>query len=54
MEIIIILWLVFAAVGAWISSQKGRSAAEGVILSLLLGPIGLVIAAVLPGQGSRR
>jgi len=57
MEPVMVMGLIVAAivvcfglggVGAWISGEKGRAAEEGFFLGLLLGPLGLVIAAVLP------
>jgi hypothetical protein len=42
------LWLVFGIVGAWIASSKGRSGCFWLFVCFFLGPIGLVIAAVLP------
>jgi hypothetical protein len=41
---------VFASLGAWISAQKGRSPAEGVILGFAFGPLGALIAAMMPTQ----
>lgn len=35
-------------VGAYVSNEKGRPTSEGVVFGLLLGPIGILIAAVLP------
>ena len=45
------LWLVFGIIGAWIATTKGRSGCGWFLLSILLGPIGLVIIAVLPRRG---
>ena len=45
---VLVSWFGMAWIGSYVSSQKGRSPAEGALLGLLLGPIGLVIAAVLP------
>lgn len=46
--------LVFAGVlGSWISMQKGRDSTEGLALGCLLGPIGWIIAALLPNQRSQ-
>lgn len=39
---------VFGGFGAWISAQKRRGAAEGLILGLLFGPLGVLVAALLP------
>jgi hypothetical protein len=42
------LWLVFGIVGAWIATSKGRGGCSWFLVCSLLGPVGLVIAAVLP------
>lgn len=43
-------WVLFVGLGAYISSQKNRPAIEGVLLSLIFGPLGIIIAALLPTQ----
>ena len=48
LAIAIILFVLFVAVGRYISTQKGRDPVEGVALGCLLGPIGWIIAALLP------
>jgi len=40
--------LIFAYAGAYVATQKNREPLEGALLGGLLGPIGLLIAAVLP------
>jgi len=45
---IVVVALAFAALGAWIASQKNRDGGEGFILGLLFGPIGVIVEAVLP------
>jgi hypothetical protein len=37
-----------AGLGAYVSSVRGRSPAEGAIFGLLLGPFGVIVAALLP------
>ncbi len=48
MEVVLFLWFIFGILGAWISSQKGRSGGEGFALGCLFGPIGVLVAALLP------
>jgi hypothetical protein len=40
--------LLSAWVGGYISSEKGRDTGEGVALGILLGPLGVLVAALLP------
>lgn len=44
----VLVWILFVGLGAYISTQKNRQAIEGVLLALLFGPLGLIIAALLP------
>jgi len=52
----VVVWLIAALVsacvfgfaGAYISRQKNREPIEGILFGVLLGPLGLVIAAVMP------
>lgn len=47
---VLIIWLgLFGGIGYWIGSQKDRGAA-GFVLGFLIGPIGWIVAAVLPGS----
>ena len=52
------IWLVLAGFGAYVAGQKQRDPIEGAIFGFLLGPIGIVIVALLPagdfGGGSAR
>ncbi len=41
------LWLLFGVLSAWIATTKGRSGCGFFFLGAILGPIGLVIAAVV-------
>lgn len=43
-----VVWIICGAAGSVICENKGRSALEGFLLGLLLGPIGLIICGVLP------
>jgi len=45
-----LIWVVCAIAGASIASSKGNSGCVGFLLGFLLGPIGLVIAAVWPSS----
>lgn len=46
---ILVIWIViFWALGDYVARQTGRSATEGVLLGLLLGPLGLILVALLP------
>lgn len=42
-----------AVAGQYISTAKGRSPNEGAALGLLLGPIGLLIAVLMPTRDAR-
>lgn len=44
------IWIVFGIVGAWIATSKGRGGCFWFLLCAFLGPIGLVLAAVLPSR----
>lgn len=52
MEIVagIIILIIMAFIGGVIAKSKGRSKNEGQALGCLLGPIGLIIEAVLPAK----
>lgn len=39
---------VWAVLGAYVSTEKGRPAGEGFALGLLFWPVGVLIAALLP------
>ena len=43
-----VVWIVCIAAGMAICQEKGRSTLEGLLLALLLGPIGVLVCAVLP------
>jgi hypothetical protein len=37
-----------ACFGAWLAGQKGRPTAEGVLLAIVLGPVGWFVELLLP------
>ena len=52
MEIVVApIWLLSGIVGAWIATTKGRSGCGWFLLCALLGPLGVVIAAVVKKKG---
>lgn len=51
MELVILVWLACAGVGAAITNAKGRGVMEGLLLGGLLGILGLIIAACLSQRG---
>ena len=51
--VITLAWLTFIAVGAIIGHSKGRTT-MGVVWSLILGPIGVLIVALLPKTEDRQ
>jgi ABC-type uncharacterized transport system permease subunit len=48
MELMMILWVVCGIGGGFLAQSKGRNFAEGLILGIVLGFIGLIIEACLP------
>lgn len=52
MEVIIVGSLIVAVIcailGRYVSSQKHRSPSEGALLGFALGPLGVIVAALLP------
>lgn len=44
----VIAWVVFLLFGLYIADQKRRPGAEAVLFTLFLGPLGLVLLALLP------
>jgi hypothetical protein len=51
--LLVIVGLAMGGIGAYISTQKGREGAEGFFLGFLLGPLGLLIAVLMPVQTPR-
>jgi hypothetical protein len=45
------IWILFGILGAWIATTKGRSGCGWFIICSLLGPIGLILAAVISKKG---
>lgn len=45
---VVVTCSIFGFVGIWIATQKNRDSGEGFFLGFLLGPIGLLIEAMLP------
>jgi hypothetical protein len=43
-------WLICGILGAWIATTKGRGGCTWFVLCSLLGPIGLVLAAVVSSK----
>ena len=43
-----VLAAIFGGLGAFIAAQKRREVAEGLIMGLLFGPLGVLIEALLP------
>ncbi len=44
------VWLLCGVLGAWIATTKGRSGCFWFLLCAALGPIGLIVAAVISKQ----
>lgn len=49
MEIVLLCWIVFGMIGGGIGASKGRAGA-GIVLGILLGPLGLLIVPALKSQ----
>jgi hypothetical protein len=46
--LLVIAWLLHAGLGYYVGEQTGRGGGEGFVLGLLFGPIGAIVAALLP------
>jgi hypothetical protein len=46
----LVVWVLFIALGMFVSSQKGRGSLEGFLLAFFFGPLGVLIAALLPSR----
>lgn len=47
MELFLPLWFIFGIIGAYIGTMKGRSGCGWFLLCALLGPLGLLFAAIV-------
>lgn len=43
-------WLAMCRLGIYISDQKGRRPIEGFLFAAFMGPLGLILAALLPDE----
>jgi uncharacterized membrane protein HdeD (DUF308 family) len=43
-------WITCAGLGAYVSAAKCRPALEGFFFGVLLGPLGILVAALLPAN----
>lgn len=43
-----VAWVLFGFAGAYIAAAKGRPSAEGAVFGFMLGPIGLLVAVLMP------
>jgi len=50
----ILIWVVLGLLGGYIFAQKGYPPTLGIIVGVLVGPIGIAVAAVLPRTKERR
>jgi hypothetical protein len=46
-------WLLFGIIGAWIATTKGRGGCSWFLLCSILGPFGLVLAAVVSKRSDK-
>lgn len=46
----VVLWLLCGFAAAYIYKNKGRSAVTAFLVGLLLGPIGIILAAITPAD----
>lgn len=46
----VIIASLFSLVGGWIAVQRSRLPEEGVLLGFFLGPVGILVEALLPGR----
>jgi len=47
-------WLICGVIGAWIATTKGRGGCFWFVLCAVLGPLGLILAAVVSRNNDER
>jgi hypothetical protein len=47
---LLLVWLLSAAIGSWVSDRKGYGERVGLAFGLILSALGLVIVLLLPGR----
>ncbi len=47
---LLLVWLLSAAIGSWVSDRKGYGERVGLAFGLILSAVGLVIVLLLPGR----
>lgn len=47
---LLFVWLLSAAIGAWVSDRKGYGERVGLAFGLILSALGLLIVLLLPGR----
>lgn len=45
---LVVVWIVCGVISAFVASNKGRSGCSWFALGVLLGPLGLILALVMP------
>lgn len=50
----LVIWLLFGGAAAWIMGERGNSGCGGFALGMLLGPIGILIAILIPKSHDKR
>jgi hypothetical protein len=50
----VVAWIVFGLIGGYVFAHKGFSPTWGIVCGVVLGPIGLVVAACLPATADER
>ncbi len=45
------VWFACGVLGAWIATSKGRGGCMWFLLCIVLGPLGVLLAAVVPRSG---